>query len=36
MALWRQRWTSIVARPEVQAAIARHGRVERFTIAPPW
>lgn len=29
---WSRRWTEFVARPEVQAAIARVGRVERYDI----
>jgi tetratricopeptide (TPR) repeat protein len=30
---WRTRWTALVARPDVQAAIAKVGRVEHYALA---
>lgn len=35
MTEWRTRWDAMVARPEVQAAIAKVGRVERFDMERP-
>lgn len=35
LAEWRGRWVGVVARPEVQAAITKVGRVERIAIAEP-
>jgi hypothetical protein len=34
MAQMRERWKVLRARPEVRAAVARVGRVERFSIGP--